>query len=389
MSWSIRTSNSIRFVKRWIFEKATTRKRVINSKSNNTITIFSRRITLFCCSQFKIAFSTQMMKRTTMKTTWRISSRETDDDSRHISNHFATNIQSTNESQKKEDRDTSTTFEIISIQIHLRRFDFDIVHEVCYVDAFREVCNLFSFWRQYQVSWFDDWQVDRHEQVFHMWWIKSYLKKMFECSQTSKTSLTQNANVLHESCYRIERFWFEKLTTHIKNAIDECLRIFSTHDDSMFDFFIKRLLIINCTLSFNDNRHRLKALIDIDATDYAFIDREIAQLVCNMLSMKFVSLLKSKLLIEFDDRHISSIIHVIYFKLTIELYFELIVLLLIIDFDSHSIILEKSWMNKHEIILNIIYDKLIFKSFRCNHHDNIFNQTMQIRRLKALKSNRR
>ena len=201
--------------------------------------------------------------------------------------------------------------------------------------------------------------------------------------------MTQIANNSHEFEYRFERFWFEKLIIHIKNAIDECLRIFSIHDDNMFDFFIKRFLIINCTLSFNDNRHRLEALIDIDATDYAFIDKEIAQLVCNMLSMKFVSWLKSKLLIEFDDRHVSSIIHVIYFKLTIELHFELIVLLLIIDFDNHSIILKKSWINKHEIILNMIYDKLIFKSFKCNHHDNIFNQVMQIRRLKTLKSNRR
>ena len=272
---------------------------------------------------------------------------------------------------------------------YLCRIYFDIVHEIYYVDALREVCNLFSLWRWYQISWFDDWQVDRHKQVFLIWWIKSYLKKVFECSQTSRTSLTQNANVLHESCYRIERFWFEKLTIHIKDAIDECLRIFSTHDDSMFDSFIKRSLIINCTLSFNDNRHRLEALIDIDAIDYAFIDREIAQLVCNMLNMKSVSLLKSKSLIEFDDRHVSSIIYVIYFKLTIELHFELIVLLLIIDFDNHSIILKKSWINKHEIILNMIYDKLIFKSFKCNHHDNIFNQTMQIRRLKTLKSNRR
>ena len=157
----------------------------------------------------------------------------------------------------------------------------------------------------------------------------------------------------------------------------------------MFDSFIKRFLIINCTLSFNDNRHRLETLINIDATDYAFIDKEIAQLVCNMLSMKFVSLLKSKSLIEFDDRHVSSIIHVIYFKLTIELHFELTALLLIIDLSNHSIILKKSWMNKHEIILNMTYDKLIFKSFKCNHHDNILNKAIQIRRLKTSDFDRR
>ena len=111
--------------------------------------------------------------------------------------------------------------------------------------------------------------------------------------------------------------------------------------------------------------------------------------MCDMLHMKFVSLLKSKSLIEFDDRHVSSIIHVIYFKLTIELHFELIAFLLIIDLNNHSIILKKSWMNKHEVILNITYDKLIFKFFKCNHHDNIFNQVVQIKRLKASISNRR
>ena len=157
----------------------------------------------------------------------------------------------------------------------------------------------------------------------------------------------------------------------------------------MFDSFIKRSLVISCTLSFNDNRHRLEALIDTDATDYAFINKEIAQLVCNMLNMKLVFLLKSKSLTEFDDRHASSIIHVIYFKLTINLHFELTASLLIIDLNNHPIILEKSWMNRHEIILNMTYDKLIFKSFRCNHHDSILSKTVQIRRLKIFKSDRR
>ena len=110
----------------------------------------------------------------------------------------------------------------------------------------------------------------------------------------------------------------------------------------MFDFFIKRFLIIICTLSFNDNKHKLKILINIDAIDYAFIDKKIAQFMCNILNMKFVFLLKSKFLIEFDDRHVFFIIHAIYFKLTIKLHFELIAFLLIIDFNNHSIILKKS-----------------------------------------------
>ena len=152
-----------------------------------------------------------------------------------------------------------------------------------------------------------------YDKSNHIW------KKMFECLQISKTSLTQNANVLYKFDYRIKRFWFEKLTIHIKNAIDECLKIFFIHDDNMFDSFMKRFSIINRTLSFNDNKHKLKILINIDAIDYAFIDKEIAQFVDNTLNIKFVSLLKSKFFIKFDDCHVSLIIHIIYFKLTIKL----------------------------------------------------------------------
>ena len=50
-----------------------------------------------------------------------------------------------------------------------------------------------------------------------------------------------------------------------------------------------------------------------------------------MLHMKFVFLLKSIFFTKFDNRYVLSIIHVIYFKLTIKLHFEFIVFLLIID----------------------------------------------------------
>ena len=178
-----------------------------------------------------------------------------------------------------------------------------------------------------------------------------------------------------------------QMNLNIEFDDSDSMKIFSIRDDSMFDSFVKKSLIINCILFFDNNQHKLKVLIDIDVTRYVFIDKQITQLVYNMLHMKSISLLKSKFLIEFDDRHVSSIIHVIYFKLTIELHFELIVFLLIIDLNNHSIILEKSWMNKHEIILNMTYDNLIFKFFKCNHHDNIFNQIVKVKRLKVFESN--
>ena len=133
-----------------------------------------------------------------------------------------------------------------------------------------------------------------------------------------------------------------QMSMNIEFSDFDSMRIFFIRDDNMFDSFVKKSLIINCILFFDSNQHKLKALIDIDATNYDFIDRQITRFVCDMLHMKSVSLLKFKFLIEFDDRHVSSIIHVIYFKLTIELHFEFTAFSLIIDLNNHSIILKKS-----------------------------------------------
>ena len=51
------------------------------------------------------------------------------------------------------------------------------------------------------------------------------------------------------------------------------MKIFFIRDDSMFDFFVKRFLIISCILFFDNNQHKLETLIDIDVIEYAFIDR--------------------------------------------------------------------------------------------------------------------
>ena len=215
-----------------------------------------------------------------------------------------------------------------------------------------------------------------------------FTNKCFICDELRHTwKLCSNAKKYKK------RQWHDlqmiQMNLNVEFNDSDSMRIFSTRDDNLFDFFVKNSLIINCILFFDNNQHKLETLIDIDATKYAFIDKQIAQLVCDMLHMKFVSLLKSKFLIEFDDRHVSSIIHVIYFKLTIELHFEFIAFLLIIDLNNHSIILEKSWMNKHEVILNMTYDKWIFKFFKYNHHDSIFSQVVKVKRLEVFTSNRR
>ena len=108
-----------------------------------------------------------------------------------------------------------------------------------------------------------------------------------------------------------------------------------------------------------------------------------------MLGMESVPLLKPKSLTGFDGRHAPPIIHAIYLKLTIGLHSELTAFLLITDLGSHPIILGKSWMNRHGVILDMAYDKLIFKSFRCSHHGSISSKSVQARRLEAPGSDRR
>ena len=59
---------------------------------------------------------------------------------------------------------------------------------------------------------------------------------------------------------------------YVKNAIDECLRIFLIYDDNMFNFFNKFFLNINYILFFDNNQHKLKILINIDVIKYVFIN---------------------------------------------------------------------------------------------------------------------
>ena len=47
--------------------------------------------------------------------------------------------------------------------------------------------------------------------------------------------------------------------------------------------------------------------------------------------------------------------------------------MLIVSLNNHRIIISKSWINRHEIILNMLYDRIVFKSNRCKHSEAVFN----------------
>ncbi len=85
------------------------------------------------------------------------------------------------------------------------------------------------------------------------------------------------------------------------------------------DSFASESLIIKCVLSNNEISYSLKSLIDIEAADYSFIDEVIAQIVCDQLQIKFLTLIKAKSIREFDDHYAKKLItHVIYSNLTVQ-----------------------------------------------------------------------
>ncbi len=85
------------------------------------------------------------------------------------------------------------------------------------------------------------------------------------------------------------------------------------------DSFTSESLTIECILSNNEISYSLKSLIDIKAADYSFIDKVIVQIVCNQLQIKSLTLIKAKLIQEFNDHYAKKLItHVIYLNLTVQ-----------------------------------------------------------------------
>jgi hypothetical protein len=91
-----------------------------------------------------------------------------------------------------------------------------------------------------------------------------------------------------------------------------------------------------------DNKFNTRTMIDIDATDYYFIDKMTAQRICEMIEISLVRLLKSKKVRAYNDKNNTFIIHVIYSFLKIENYLKDITSMMIIELDQQIIILVKS-----------------------------------------------
>ncbi len=153
--------------------------------------------------------------------------------------------------------------------------------------------------------------------------------------------------------------------TFIKDAMKDVL--ISSTTSSLNDLFASKSLTTECVLSSNEISYSLKSLIDTEAADYSFIDELIAQNVCDHLQIKSLSLIKLKSIREFDDHYAKKLItHAIYLNLTVQDHMKRFVFMLITRLSQHQMILEKTWMNKIEITIDMRNDRLQFSSFEAH-----------------------
>jgi hypothetical protein len=105
------------------------------------------------------------------------------------------------------------------------------------------------------------------------------------------------------------------------------------------DLFDETFVLIDCVL--RDKIFTI-AMIDIDATEYAFVDESVAQALCEVLKIESVQLIKKRLIRVYDERKDQIITHVIYSKMIIQKHTESLIFMLIIKLRQQTLILNKS-----------------------------------------------
>ncbi len=101
-------------------------------------------------------------------------------------------------------------------------------------------------------------------------------------------------------------------------------------------------ILIDATLSSQDQSYQLRPLIDSGSGAYALVHIHLADLICQKLGIQPIPLAKEKLIREYDGKLArKTIIYKILSNLIIEDHKELIVSMLIADIGYHEAILGK------------------------------------------------
>ena len=186
-------------------------------------------------------------------------------------------------------------------------------------------------------------------------------------------------------------FWFGKLTALVRDDTkDKTIELFLINWN--LDLFERTTLTIICQLLTSDEIFEKIILIDLmntDCTVYTVIDETLIKIICEQLQIAFILLFTFRSLRDYNEQIASkSITHVIYSTLKINGHEKQTCFMSIVSLNNHRIIIDKSWINKHEIILNMLYDRIVFKSNRCKHFEATFNHVFSKNNQNSVSSRR-
>jgi len=150
--------------------------------------------------------------------------------------------------------------------------------------------------------------------------------------------------------------------------------------------YFDKLFLVDALLILQNKSFSLCSLIDSDSVVYTIIHINLVDKVCKELRIQSISLTKEKLIKEYDEKIFKkTITHKILSNLIIESHKKLTVSMLITDINHHEVILEKSWMNKNEILLNMQINIIVFLN-QLNTFISIFSISLNSKHLSWLQS---
>jgi len=125
--------------------------------------------------------------------------------------------------------------------------------------------------------------------------------------------------------------------------------------------YFEKSFLIDAHLISQNQSFSLRSLINSDLVIYMIIHSNLVDKVCKKLKIQSISLTKKKLIKYYDEKIFKKIItYKILFNLIIKSHKKLTISMLIADIDHHEVILNKLWMNKNEILLNMWNDVIVF-----------------------------
>ncbi len=159
------------------------------------------------------------------------------------------------------------------------------------------------------------------------------------------------------------KVWIKKLV--ISSTIIEVKIISLCNLDEILskENYFDKLFLVDALLILQNESFSFRSLIDNDSAVYMIIHINLVNRVCKELKIQSILLTKEKLIKEYDEKIFKkTITHKILLNLIIKSHKKLTVSMLIADIDHHEVILEKSWMNKNKILLNMWINVIIFSN---------------------------